>query len=506
MRVRLAALGVVMLASTVRADVRQPAVAGGFYPGEKRELEQQVAEFLRGGPPGAAQPLAVIVPHAGYVFSGATAGKVFAALKGAAVKRVILLGPSHHMAFTGGALPPKRTTAFATPLGEMPIDAVAVETLRRAAGFGGPAEAHGPEHSLEVELPFLQMTVGNVPIVPILVGNVTDLDAAADMARALAPLLTEGTILVVSSDFTHHGPPYSHTPFARDAKLGATLLDLGRATAERAAAIDARGFTDQVDISDDTVCGVRPITVALELLQHAFTGSGKLLALTTSGEVSGNWTQVVTYAGVSFTGAWSAWRDAEQPPSLGTLTESEQKAALALARATLDSYLNHGPALARWFAEHPALGNLAAPAGVFVTLHNTGAKEKHLGRLRGCIGTMEARERLVDAIVHNAISVAHDPRFPAFESDELPAADLEISVLSPMRPVPGPDAIKLGVHGVTIAKGGHRAVFLPQVATETGWDVDTFLSQLSLKAGLDANAWRSGMEFQVFTAQVFGEH
>ncbi len=495
-----------MLATTVRADVRQPAVAGAFYPGEKKELEQQVTEFLRGGPTGAAQPLAVIVPHAGYVFSGATAGKVFAALKGVAVRRVILLGPSHHAAFRGAALPSKRTTAFATPLGEVPIDTAAVESLRGADGFDGPAEAHGPEHCLEVQLPFLQMTVGNVPIVPILIGNVADLDAAGDLARALAPLLGDGTIIVVSSDFTHHGSPYGHTPFARDSALGAKLLDLGRATAERAAALDARGFMQQVDVSTDTVCGARPILVALELLQHAFTGSGKLVAITTSGEVSGNWTQVVTYAAVSFSGAWREWRDSGQPPELGTLTEAEQKAALALARATLDTYLNHGPALARWFAEHPAAGNLAAPAGVFVTLHNTGEKEKRLGRLRGCIGTMEARERLVDAIVHNAISVAHDPRFPAFGSGELPAAELEISVLSPMRPVAGPDAIKLGVHGVTIAKGGHRAVFLPQVATETGWDIDTFLSQLSLKAGLSADAWRSGMQFEVFTAQVFGEH
>jgi MEMO1 family protein len=500
------ALGVLMVATAVRADVRQPAVAGAFYPESRVELEQQVAGFLRAGPDGAAAPLAVIVPHAGYVFSGATAGSVFAALKGVAVKRVILLGPSHHAAFRGAALPPKRTTAFATPLGEMPVDTAAVETLRRAEGFGGPAEAHGPEHSLEVQLPFLQMTVGNVPIVPILVGSVADLEEAAELARAIAPLLGEGTIVVVSSDFTHHGSPYGHTPFARDRELGAKLLDLGRATAERAAAIDARGFSEQVEVSGDTVCGVRPITVALALLQHAFSGSGRVGAITTSGEVSGNWTQVVTYAGVSFAGAWTPWREAEQPPALGTLSVAEQKAALALARATLDTYLNHGPALARWFAENPQAGNLMAPAGVFVTLHNTGEKAKRLGRLRGCIGMMDARERLLDAIVHNAISVAHDPRFPAFSADELPAAGLEISVLSPMRPVAGPDAIQLGVHGVTIAKRGHRAVFLPQVATETGWDLDTFLSQLSVKAGLPADAWRSDMQFEVFTAQVFGEH
>lgn len=500
------ALGVIMVATAVRADVRRPAVAGSFYPESKAALEKEVDAYLHTAPSGGAVPLAVIAPHAGYAFSGATAGAVFAPLKGAAVKRVILLGPSHHAGFRGAALPPKRTTAFATPLGEMPVDTAALDTLRGAEGFGGPAEAHAPEHSLEVQLPFLQATVGNVPIVPVLVGSVENLDDAAGLARAIAPLLGEGTLLVVSSDFTHHGAPYGHTPFPRDRELGAKLLDLGRATAERAAAVDARAFMEQVEVSGDTVCGVNPITVALVLLQHAFAGSGRVAALTTSGDVSGNWSQVVTYAGVAFAGAWTPWREAEQPPALGTLTESEQRAALALARATLDTYLNHGPALARWFAAHPPAGNLMAPAGVFVTLHNTGQREKMLGRLRGCIGMMEARERLVDAIVHNAVSVAHDPRFPEFTATELPAVELEISVLSPMRRVPGPEAIQLGTHGVTIAKRGHRAVFLPQVATETGWDLDTFLSQLSLKAGLSADAWRSDTEFQVFTAQVFAEH
>jgi AmmeMemoRadiSam system protein A len=246
--------------------------------------------------------------------------------------------------------------------------------------------------------------------------------------------------------------------------------------------------------------------VALELLKHAFAGSGQVVDVTTSAAVSGSVGQVVTYAGIGFTGAWKAWQDDPQPPALAALDRDEQAATLSLARATLDTYLNHGPALARWFAEHPVAGNLLAPAGVFVTLHNTGEREKRLGRLRGCIGVMEARERLVDAILHNAISAAHDPRFPALEAKELPALDLEVSVLSPLKPVPSADAIVLGTHGVVLSKGGRRAVFLPQVATETGWDLPTFLSHLSAKAGLPSDAWRTGARFEVFTAQVFGEH
>ena len=494
-----------MIAFTASADVRNPAVADSFYPGGKEELARALAAMLPAASPGAAVPVAVIAPHAGYVYSGATAGKAFAALKGAAVTRVVLLGPSHHASFSGGALPSPRTTAFATPLGEMPVDRDAVAALRRDGAFAGPAEAHGPEHCLEVELPFLQATVGNVPIVPILVGHATDGDTAAAMARALAPYATAGTVFVVSTDLTHHGRSYGHAPFPADRSLEATLLELGRATAERAAAVDPRGFVAQVETSGDTVCGARPVHVLLELLDHAFAGSGAVVDVTTSAAVSGTVSQVVTYAGVTFAGAWTPWRESPQPPALTELDGYEQAAALSLARATLDTYLNHGPALARWFAAHRPAGNLMAPAGVFVTLLNTGEREKRLGRLRGCIGMMEARERLLDAILHNAISAAHDPRFPALEAGELPALDLEVSVLSPLRPVAAADAIVLGKHGVVLSKGGRRAVFLPQVATETGWDLPTFLSHLSSKAGLDSGAWRSGARFEVFTAQVFGE-
>jgi hypothetical protein len=497
-------VGVLMTTHSVHAEVRPPAVAGAFYPGSVKELQKDVQGYLRGAPAGQA-PVAVIAPHAGYVFSGATAGKAFAALAGSKFTRVIMLGPSHYESFRGGALPSPEITAFATPLGEMPVDKETVAKLSRFSEFSGPARAHDHEHCLEVELPFLQETVGSVPIVPILVGNVTGRSAAQAMARRLADFVGPGTLVVVSSDFTHHGGPYGYKPFATDRTLPPKLIALGRATAACAAAIDPRGFTDQIDVSGDTVCGVRPIGVLLELLAHAFQGSGKVMDTTTSAEVSGEMGQVVTYVGVNFTGAWGPWRDDPPPPHPTPLSPAEQKAALALARATLTTHLTHDGQLAEWFGAHKVDGNLAALSGVFVTVNNRGAKAKKEGRLRGCIGTMEATDPLVDAIVEAAVSAAHDPRFPELDASELPEVELEVSVLSPMRPVPGPDAIILGTHGVLLSKSGRRAVFLPQVATETKWDLPTFLSNLSLKAGLDPDAWKSGAKFEVFTAQVFGE-
>lgn len=499
------ALGVLMLGWNLHGEVRPPAVAGGFYTANAGELRAEIQRFLSAGTARSDKPAAIIVPHAGYVYSGATAGKTFAALRGHRVSRVILLGPSHRAHFAGGALPAPELTAFGTPLGRVSLDRDALAALRTHEAFAGPARAHDGEHCLEVLLPFIQEALGEVPIVPILVGAQTDRALTRTLARALAPLVGAGTIVVVSSDFTHHGPSYGHSPFAHDRNLVGRLEELGLLTAERAAAIDPRGFAAQVEVSEDTVCGVRPVGVLLELLSRAFQGVGTVVEVTTSAAVSRSTDMVVTYAGVLFAGEWSPWREAEPEPELGTLTAEEQKAALALARATLDTHLNHGPELARWFAAHRVAGSLAARAGVFVTLHNTGERAKRDGRLRGCIGVIEAREPLVDAIVHAAVSAAHDPRFPALAARELDTVELEISVLSPMRQVASADAVELGTHGVLLGKGGRSAVFLPQVATETGWDKATFLSHLAQKAGLPAEAWRQGATFQVFTAQVFSE-
>lgn len=505
MRIWFLLAGVLMTTMPLAAEVRRPAVAGSFYPADPTRLAAEVRAYLGEAAAAVPTPQALVVPHAGYVYSGATAGKTFAPLRGARPSRVILLGPSHRASFRGAALPDKRLIAFATPLGELPLDRAALATLRASALFNGPPEAHEGEHCLEVELPFLQETVGQVPIVPILIGHTTDRRDAATLARGLAPVVDQRTVVIVSTDFTHHGRAYGHSPFPIDRQLPATLRELARRTADRAAALDPRGFWYQVDITSDTVCGARPVTVLLELLTHAFSGRGAVVEVTTSADLSGNLQQLVVYAGIIFTGQWTPWRELPPNPPLGSLDEAEQRAALALARATLVSYLGKGAELASWFATHQVSGNLAATAGVFVTIHNTGARAAKQGRLRGCIGNLEGREPLVDGIVHAARSAAHDPRFPPLTREELPHVSLEISVLSPLTQVGGPEAIEVGRHGVLLSKNGRRAVFLPQVAVEAGWNRDTMLSQLALKAGLPSDAWKSGATFQIFTAQVFGE-
>jgi AmmeMemoRadiSam system protein B/AmmeMemoRadiSam system protein A len=447
----------------------------------------------------------VVVPHAGYSFSGPVAAEAFAAIDGATVKRVILLGPSHHRGFEGGALPDHRITAFETPLGPVALDVQAIKRLRGNPDFGGPAAAHDPEHSLEVELPFLQVVAPDARIIPILVGARTPRETARRMARALAPLLDEHTLVVVSSDFTHHGDRYGWTPFS-EPNLADKLLRLGRATAGRLAALDTDGFANQVEVSGDTVCGARPAMVLGELLDHAFSGSGEVLDVTTSGHRTGRWDLSVTYAAVVFHGSWTAWKEPPPAPPLPEMTADQGAAVVALARATLRSYLLHDGSLAEWFASphHPEATR--ALAGAFVTLNHAGVKAGAPGRLRACMGVIEARQPLEDAVIQAAVWAARDPRFPALEADELAGLDVEVSVLSPARPVAGPEAIEIGRHGVILEKSGRRALFLPQVAVEQGWDRETTLDHLARKAGLPADGWRRGASFEVFTAQVFGEH
>lgn len=505
MLVPLLASGVLLWGVWAAAGVRPAAVAGQFYPGDASQLRAVVEQLLAG----AAEPdptiAAVVVPHAGYPFSGATAAHAFAAMRGRKIQRVILLGPSHHVRFSGGALPAKDITAFATPLGAVPLDLGALARVRACGDFGGPAGAHAQEHSLEVELPFLRVVAPEAKLVPVLVGVDTDRTTELRMAHCLQRVLTPETVIVASSDFTHHGAMYGWTPFASRKDPGAAQLALGRATAGRAAAIDPRGFEDQVEVSGDTVCGARAIGVLLQLLAHAFEGSGKLAAITTSGHVSGNWSQVVTYAAVRFSGSWSSWKADPAQERLGALNGAQRTALLALARAALQSHLGHGPELATWFANHRVTGNLLADAGAFVTLRHPSSTPHQPGPLRACMGIIEARAPVVDAVISSAVSAAHDPRFPSLRLSELDGLELEVSVLSPPAPVADPGAIQLGRDGVVLSKHGRRAVYLPQVATETGWDLPTFLSHLAEKAGLPADAWRRGASFEVFTAQVFGE-
>jgi AmmeMemoRadiSam system protein A len=385
----------------------------------------------------------------------------------------------------------------------VPLDIWALDRLRGLEGFGGPPTAHDPEHSLEVELPFLQVAAPNARIVPVLLGNDTDLKLAGQLARSLRAIVDEKTIVVVSSDFTHHGENYGWTPFSGP-DLPDQLLRLGRETAAVLAASEPVGFAHQVEVSGDTVCGAKPSMVLAELLQHAFDGDGEVAEVTTSGHVSGRWDLSVTSAAIVYRGAWSPWRT-DETPILGEVEQGQGTRMAALARATLESYLRHDSSLASWYLDRDDDSLSRSLAGAFVTLNRKEARPGDPRRLRACMGVVEATQPLERAVVQAAVWAAQDPRFPRLKVNELEEISVEVSILSPRHRVPGPGAIEVGVHGVLLRKGTKQALFLPQVATEQGWNRRQMLDALARKAGLPADGWRNGAEFEVFTAQVFEE-
>jgi AmmeMemoRadiSam system protein B len=278
-----------------------PNVAGGWYPADPSELGSQLDGFLerRESTKPARSPagdtVALIAPHAGYVYSGAIAGAGFRLLRGSGASRVLLVGPSHHASFQGAALP--EAESYATPLGEVAIDGGAVARLGGLPGMSVDNRPFRPEHCLEMEIPFLQRVLApGWKLLPVLIGGGSRPDSCARVAESLAAVVDDSTLLVVSSDFTHFGPRFGYTPFRDDVPRRLRELDLG--AVQKILDFDRAGFESYVDRTGATICGRRPIEVLLGLLPDDVEGS--LVAYDTSGRITGDWVHSVSYASLAF--------------------------------------------------------------------------------------------------------------------------------------------------------------------------------------------------------------
>jgi len=464
-------------------------------------LRKALGGFLSSGGPHAGEaPLALVAPHAGVAFSGAVAGRTFALLGAGTIRRVFLLGPSHYVGFEGIALPAADLAAYETPLGPLPVDRAALDSLRAVQGFQGPPAAHDREHSLEMHAIFLAARLPGVPIVPMVVGRVPDHAAASALARAIRPLLGEGDVVVVSTDFTHYGPRYGYLPFTAD--RAERLAQLASAAAAPLLARDPTGFERHLASTGDTICGREPLKILLALLPPSVRGSE--VARDTSARTTGDDVNSVTYLGIVYGGgSWAEAADGDAPApkaSTDALSIDLQRRALALARRTLEIHLGSGRVPSEGELGVPADGPLREERAAFVTL-------KRHGALRGCIGHIFPVQPLWLELRDSAIAAATgDPRFPAVRSSELAGLELEVSVLTQPRLAPGPEAFVVGRHGVVLRAAGRQAVFLPQVAPEQGWDREATLSHLARKAGLGPGDWRRpDATFLLFEAEVFGE-
>jgi len=473
--------------------VLSPAVAGSYYPSDPQELKTLADSLLTQANQAAeikGPPRVLIVPHAGWAYSGPTAATAFKTLQGHSYERVIILGSSHQAAFTYVSIYP--AGLWETPLGRVEVDQTwANQLASRDPLLVLDAQVQQSEPTLEVELPFLQTVLSNFKIVPILLGQI-DRDSEQQLVQSLAALMDSSTLLVVSSDLAH----YPSASVAEEVDAQTTGAILTGEVGEFDQAINqalAQGYPNLVTCA----CGARAIQVGMEVAKQLNLSPWQLLALTHSGEVMGDREQVVGYAALVAAGHPEP-EERRVGESVGKLTEEAKMELLGLARQTLESYLLRG--------ETPAVEVKSAlakqPRGAFVTLRT---KE---GQLRGCIGTFEASQPLWQVVQKMAISAAtQDPRFVPVTRQELDSLKIEISVLSPRQRVSSADEIVLDRDGVWVERDGRSGVFLPQVATETGWTKEEFLSQLcSQKAGLPANCWQDrDTILYTFEAEEFGE-
>jgi hypothetical protein len=499
--------------------VREPAHAGVFYPAGKAELAAILADVLAKAAVADATagrvPKAVVVPHAGYQFSAATAAWAYKALAPGAktMTRVILLAPSHYVGFMGALV---NGRAYRTPLGVCHLDAEAVAKLKSLSFPQSDAPGAGTrEHSDEVQVPFIQTALPNAKLVPLIIGELMPGDADT-IARALSAIIDDHTVIVTSSDFTHYGDRFGYTPdVGPDAAAGIRKIDMG--AAELIARGDADGFGRYIDRTGATICGRNPIAVLLAVFKaNGWKADGKVLNYTTSGAETGDYANSVSYCAIALgditvaavapaagAAAAGAGDGSGAAATESSLTPAEGQKLVQLARHVLERFVRDrvtefpDTELAKFGLTDATKGRF----GVFVTL-------RERSDLRGCIGHIIPRLPLYRGVIENAMNAAaRDPRFRPVEPGELSAISIEISVMSPLIRVGSLDEIKVGRDGLVLVCGPNSGVFLPQVPGEQGWDKTMYLEQLGRKAGLDTDAYRrKETELHRFTAQIFEEN
>ena len=478
--------------------VREPAFAGKFYPASADKLRLTIEKYLQDAlPPRVKKPVAVIVPHAGYIFSGQICADGFRQAGHHPYDVVVILGTNHTSpGLQGVSLYPGE--GFRTPLGIAAVDKTVIESLLTESPVDCMLDksAHVSEHSVEVIVPFVQIVFPNAKIVPAVVGT-QDRHTSIRFGQALAKVLKNKNALIVASSDLSHYP-------SRD-----NAVKVDRQTLDAVATLDPAVFqkTIQDTMSKNIpnlstcACGEAPIIAALAAARLLGADRGNVISYANSGDVSvGDSAQVVGYGAVVLMagqkGISSSQTDRQKtaavPFDLGT---ADKKALLAFARETLSRFFTTDTVpLARHFPAH-----LNHPRGVFVTLKKNGA-------LRGCIGHLITDEPLVKLVGAMALQAAlNDGRFPPLTAEELPDVDIEISVLTPMKQAARPSDIMVGRDGVVLSKDGRSAVFLPQVALEQSWSRDDMLDHLCSKAGLEKRCWRQDATFSIFQAIVFTE-
>ncbi|MBI4683217.1 MAG: AmmeMemoRadiSam system protein B [Nitrospirae bacterium] len=463
-------LGIFLLAVPVTGcseTVKEPAVAGSFYPADKEKLIKMVDGFLSKAAtnPVNGKLIALLAPHAGYIYSGPIAGHAYKQLMNRDIETVILMGPSHHEAFKGVSVYEKGK--MKTPLGMIKIDDKITRALiNKEADVTFYPEAFEKEHSLEVQLPFIQRVFKQVKIVPVLIGAPTrkSFDFLTDKITGIMRD-NDKVIIIASTDLSHFHD------YDTAVKMDMKIID----AVERMSANDTEKY---LMTGEGGMCGGYPVLYTMAIARNLGATNGVLYKYANSGDVTGDRTRVVGYAAI---GLYNS-----------PLSASEKTELLGFAKETITSYVKNG--------QIPEINindkRLRANGATFVTI-KTGK-----GMLRGCMGNIQPDMPLYESVISNAVNAcSRDPRFHPMREEDLDNAEFEVTVLSPFEPLNDTNKIEIGRHGLYIVKDNHSGILLPQVPVEFGWDRETFLKQVSKKAGLPEDAWKEAKLFR-FTAEI----
>jgi len=461
-------------------EIKEPNVSGAFYPANPKTLSNQIESFLNKAtiPEIEGDIIALISPHAGYIYSGSVAAYGYKAIKNRNYKTVVVIAPSHYYGFRGISVWPKGK--FRTPLGDIEVDSkFASEIIKSIQSAQFIPEAFNKEHSLEVQLPFLQKVLGDFKIVPIIMGN-PSLSNSQDLASVLVELVNKrkDVLIVASTDLSHYHP-YAE----------ANLMD--KKTMYYLEKLDYNGLFSKCSVKETEMCGLGPTMAVLALAKEINTEL-KTLKYANSGDTSGDLSRGV----VGYVSAVVFKKDKKQEGEEEMLSKEQKKALIIIARDSMENYVRSRKRISFSVDDH----QLKRDQGAFVTLH------KH-GELRGCIGRVVSDSPLYQVVADMAVEAAvGDPRFPPVTQGELKDIEIEISAMSPLEEIKDVNKIEVGKHGIIIRRGFFSGLLLPQVATEYGWDRETFLDHTCQKAGLPPGSWKDkATKILIFSAEVFSE-
>lgn len=470
---------------------REAVVAGSFYPDNPKALKIQLESLFAQAEVVKTYDdvLAIIAPHAGYVYSGKIAASSYNQIDSdKEYENIFVIAASHRVRFYGASI--YNQGDYITPLGKVKVNReLANKLIKDKDIFVFNAEAHSEEHSLEVQLPFLQFKMNkDFKIVPIVTGT-QSIGEVEKIAAALRPYFNEKNLFIISSDFSHY-PNYENAKTI-DKNTGDAIL-----TNSVVNVVDVikKNASANVENLVTSLCGWPAVLSLLNITEKERLIKVIAVDYQNSGDVLNDKSRVVGYHSIIF----AKKKIQNMSENRFELTIQEKEKLLQIARNTIKEYVSSGNSLKIDTSELTSA--LEAECGAFVTLHKDGA-------LRGCIGRFVADEPLYLIVQKMAIAAAtQDSRFPSIKKEELSEIDLEISVLTPLKKIDSIDEIEMGRHGIYIKKGFASGTFLPQVAIETGWTKEEFLGYCSRnKAGLGWDGWKNA-DLYTYEAFVFDEN